>query len=90
MINVMQNVQHEFEKSGLSLTELGVKMGYSSNDGQACKAAWQFLHRTVDPKVSSLDRFARAVGVPVTRLIDPSKLRKRPKARRGRKRKAAR
>lgn len=63
----MQRVQLLFERSGLSLEELGQRMGYRA--GAARKAAWQFLRRTTDPRLSMLERFAEAVNVSLVDLI---------------------
>lgn len=56
-----------FHKSGLSLNELGKRMGYSSE--MAKKSAWQFLHKTTDPRFSMLKRFADAMNVSITNLV---------------------
>jgi transcriptional regulator with XRE-family HTH domain len=56
-----------FEKSGKSLDELGQAMGYEGD--VARKAAWQFLRKTADPRLSMLRRFAKAVGVAVKDLF---------------------
>ena len=56
-----------FEKSGLSLEELGLRMGYSENIAR--KSAWQFLNRTNDPRVSMLRRFAEALNVSLPDLV---------------------
>lgn len=57
--SVMKRVRARFEASGLSLEELGHKMGHKSN---ARQSAWQFLNKTTDPRLSMLIRFAAAVG----------------------------
>jgi transcriptional regulator with XRE-family HTH domain len=63
---VMEKVREAFEKSGLSMAELGRRMGY----GETAKTSvWQFLHRTNDPRVSMLRKFADAVGVKLSRLF---------------------
>ena len=58
---VMDRVRDLFKKSGMTLDELGQKMGYES--GIARKSAWQFLNKTSDPRLSMLLRFAEAVGI---------------------------
>jgi transcriptional regulator with XRE-family HTH domain len=63
----MRLVRKAFEKSGLSLDQLGQAMGYEG--GTARKAAWQFLNKISDPRVSTLRRFAEAVGVDVKELL---------------------
>ena len=56
-----------FEKSGKTLDQLGVAMGYSGD--VARKSAWQFLKRTTDQRLSMLRRFAKAMGVNVKDLV---------------------
>lgn len=56
-----------FERSGMTLDELARRMGYT---GQSARhSVWQLLHRTADPRLSMLCRFAQAVGVPVAELF---------------------
>jgi transcriptional regulator with XRE-family HTH domain len=64
--SAMAKVRRHFEKSGLSLHDLGVKMGYEP--GIARQSAWQFM-KTGDPRVSMLQRFAVATGVPMEELM---------------------
>jgi transcriptional regulator with XRE-family HTH domain len=63
----MAAVRERFEKSQLSLDELGLKMGYPA--ASARKSAWQFIHRTNDPRLSMLRKFAAALGVKVSSLV---------------------
>jgi transcriptional regulator with XRE-family HTH domain len=56
-----------FEKSGLTLDELGVRMGYAGD--VARKSAWQFLNKTADPRLSMLRRFAKAMGMDLKKLL---------------------
>jgi transcriptional regulator with XRE-family HTH domain len=63
---VMVAVRARFEKSGLSLDELGTKMGYPKDSAR--KSAWQFIQRTNDPRVSMLRKFAGAVGIKLSAL----------------------
>lgn len=56
-----------FTASGLTLDELGQRMGYEGD--VARKSAWQFLNKTADPRLSMLRKFAAAVGVPLSRLV---------------------
>jgi transcriptional regulator with XRE-family HTH domain len=56
-----------FEQSGMTLDELGQKMGHSGE--VARKSAWQFLNKAHDHRVSMLRKFADAVGVPVVDLF---------------------
>jgi transcriptional regulator with XRE-family HTH domain len=63
---VMAKVRALFEKSGLSLHDLGLKMECPPETAR--QAVWQFM-RTSDPHISVLRRFAKAVGVPVEELV---------------------
>jgi len=56
-----------FERSGKTLDELGVAMGYKGS--VARKSAWQFLNKTTDPRLSMLRKFAKAMGVEVKELL---------------------
>lgn len=64
---VMEAVRLHFEKSKMTLDELGTKMGYPP--ATARKSAWQFINRTNDPRMSMLRRFAAAVGTAVKSLV---------------------
>lgn len=64
---VMEAVRARFEKSKLSLDELGLKMGYPKESAR--KSAWQFIHKTNDPRLSMLRKFAEAVGVSLKSLV---------------------
>jgi hypothetical protein len=63
----MAAVRARFEKSKLSLDELGLKMGYPKETAR--KSAWQFLNKTNDPRLSMLRKFAAAVGCSVKSLF---------------------
>jgi transcriptional regulator with XRE-family HTH domain len=63
----MEEVRARFEKSRLSLDELGVRMGYPKETAR--KSAWQFLNKTNDPRLSMLRKFASAVGCSVKSLF---------------------
>jgi transcriptional regulator with XRE-family HTH domain len=56
-----------FKQSGMTLDEIGLKMGYPT--ATARKSAWQFLNKTADPRLSMLRKFANAVGVDVKKLL---------------------
>jgi len=73
----MAAVLAAFEKSGLSLHELGVRMGYPVETARM--SAWQFVQKTSDPRMSMVRRFAKAMGIPIETLVAerPAK-RKRP------------
>jgi transcriptional regulator with XRE-family HTH domain len=64
---VMKKAAKLFAKSGKSLEQLGLNMGYEGDTAR--KAAWQFLNKTSDPRLSMLRRFAKAIGVPVKDLL---------------------
>jgi transcriptional regulator with XRE-family HTH domain len=64
---LMTRIRILFERSGMTLDELGQKMGYSGD--MARKSAWQFLNKTHDHRVSMLRKFAGAVGVNVVDLF---------------------
>jgi transcriptional regulator with XRE-family HTH domain len=56
-----------FKASGKSLDELGREMGAEGE--VARKSAWQFLNMVNDPKLGTLRRFAKAMGVSVEELV---------------------
>ena len=56
-----------FAASGMSLDQLGTDMGYEGDTAR--KAAWQFLNKTSDPRLSMLRRFAKAMGMSVADLL---------------------
>ena len=61
----MVNVHALFKKSGLSLHDVGLKMGYPSEIAR--QSAWQFM-KSGDPRISMLRRFAKALGIPLSEL----------------------
>jgi transcriptional regulator with XRE-family HTH domain len=63
----MERARDLFGKSRLSLDELGQRMGYSGDTAR--KAAWQFLNKTTDPRLSMLQRFAEAMEIEVADLL---------------------
>jgi len=63
----MVRARAAFTASGLTLDELGRRMGYEGDTAR--KGAWQFLNQTNDPRLSMLRKFADAVGVPVKELV---------------------
>jgi transcriptional regulator with XRE-family HTH domain len=65
--NVMDRVRFLFDNSGLSLDELGQRMGYAGT--AARKSVWQFLKRTHDPRLSMLQRFVEALNISMTDLF---------------------
>lgn len=67
----MKKVKSQFEESGLTLEELGKRMGYP--ESSARKSAWQFIHRTVDPRLSMLLKFTKAIGISIEELVAEEK-----------------
>ena len=60
---VMDNIRNAFERSGMTLNELGEGLGY---DGPtAKKRAWFLLYRTSDPRISTVLAVAQTLGVKV-------------------------
>jgi transcriptional regulator with XRE-family HTH domain len=80
---VMSRVRARFEASGLTLHDLGLKMGYPEESAR--KSAWQFMSKTGDPRLSMLHRFAVALEVPLADLIGDQTVTKakQPKAATG-------
>ncbi len=64
---VMDNIRNVFERSGMTLNELGEGLGY---DGPtAKKRAWFLLHRTSDPRISTVIAVADTLGVKISDLV---------------------
>jgi transcriptional regulator with XRE-family HTH domain len=61
------------KKDGMTMAQLGMKMGYPSE--MARQSVFQFL-KSLDPRISTLRRFAKAMGVPLSDLIAEKKSRK--------------
>lgn len=65
--DVMDNIRSAFERSGMTLNELGEGLGY---DGPtARKRAWFLLYRTSDPRISTVLAVAQALGVKIGDLV---------------------
>jgi transcriptional regulator with XRE-family HTH domain len=60
-----------FEASGKTMEEVGVAMGFAP--AVARKSVWQLLNKIDDPKLSTLRRFAKAMGVDVRELVEEGK-----------------
>jgi transcriptional regulator with XRE-family HTH domain len=56
-----------FEASGMTLEELGVKMGHEA--GSARRSAWALLKNAKNPSLSTLESLAKALGVEVKDLL---------------------
>lgn len=65
--NTMVRVRELFKQSGLTLDDLGQRMGYSGPTAR--QSAWQFLSKTLDPRLSMLEKFADALGLPIAQLF---------------------
>lgn len=65
--DVMARAKLLFEKSGLSLDELGQRMGYAETTAR--KSAWQFLNKTSDPRLSMLQKFSNALGLSLRDVV---------------------
>ncbi len=63
-----------FQASGKTLEEVGVRMGFAS--AVARKSVWQLLNKVDDPKVSTLRKFADAIGADMSELFLQRKKRK--------------
>lgn len=64
---VLKKARALFEKSGKSLDQLGQEMGFRGETAR--KAAWQLLNKVSDPRLSTLRRFAKAMGVDLKDLF---------------------
>jgi transcriptional regulator with XRE-family HTH domain len=73
---VMARVRAWFEASGLTLNDLGLKMGYSEEIAR--KAVWQFL-KSKDPRIGMLRKFSVAANIPMDELVSETKTGKRTK-----------
>jgi transcriptional regulator with XRE-family HTH domain len=67
----MLHARELFDKSEMTLDDLGQKMGYAPKIAR--KSAWQFLNKTADPRLSMLRRFCKAIGVSAEELIAENK-----------------
>ncbi len=64
---VMDNIRNAFERSGITLNELGQGLGY---DGPtATKRAQFLLYRTSDPRISTVLAVAKTPGVMIGGLV---------------------
>jgi hypothetical protein len=67
---VMGNIRTEFERSGMTLNELGEGLGY--HGPTATKRAWSLLYRTSDPRVSAVLAVAATLGIKINDLVKRS------------------
>jgi transcriptional regulator with XRE-family HTH domain len=68
---IMKRANAAFEKSGLTLDELGQGMGIDAKTARM--SAWQFLNKTTDPRLSMLLKFCAAVEVSLEELLAENK-----------------
>ena len=64
---VMDNLRDAFERSGMTLNELGEGLGY--HGPTARKRAWFLLYRTSDPRISTVIAVAETLGVKISDLV---------------------
>lgn len=63
----MDRVRAAYESSGMSMQQLGIAMGYA--DTTARQSVSQFL-KSDDPRVSMVQKFAKAIGKKTSDFID--------------------
>ena len=61
--SVMDNIRTAFERSGLTLDQLGEGLGYEGPTAR--KRAWFLLHRTFDPRISTVQAVAQTLRVKI-------------------------
>jgi chemotaxis receptor (MCP) glutamine deamidase CheD len=59
-----------FKKSGLTMNDLGVKMGGGAETSR--QSVFQFL-KSGDPRISMMRQFAKAMDIPLADLLDEKK-----------------
>ena len=65
--HVMDNIRNAFERSGMTLNELGEGLGY---DGPtAKKRAWFLLYRTSDPRISTVLAVVETLDIKIGDLV---------------------
>ena len=64
--SVMDNIRNAFERSGMTLNELGEGLGYEGPTAK--KRAWLLLYRTADPRISTVLAVAHTLGVKMNDL----------------------
>ena len=67
---VMNNIRSAFQRSKMTLNELGEGLGY--HGPTAAKRAWFLLHRTSDPRISTVITVAETLGVEIGDLAKKS------------------
>ena len=69
--DIMKRANAAFDGSGLTLEELGQRMGIDSKTARM--SAWQFLNKTTDPRLSMLLKFCAALEMPIEELLSQKK-----------------
>ena len=64
---VMDNIRNAFQRSGMTLDELGEGLGYEGPTAR--KRAWFLLHRTSDPRISTVLAVTEALGLRIGDLV---------------------
>ena len=64
---VMDNIRDAFERSRMTLNELGEGLGYRGPTAR--KRAWFLLYRTSDPRLSTVLSVAETLGVKISDLV---------------------
>jgi transcriptional regulator with XRE-family HTH domain len=64
----MDKVREKFKESGISLQELGLKMGYPQKTAR--QSAFQFM-KGDDPRISMIQKYSFAMGIPMDELVHP-------------------
>ena len=64
---VMDNIRNAFERSGMTLNELGEGLCYQGPTAK--KRARFLLYRTSDPRISTVLAVAETLGVKITCLV---------------------
>lgn len=65
--SVMDNIRDAFERSEMTLNELGEGLGYQGPTAR--KRAWLVLYRTPDPRISTVLAVAETLGVKMSDLV---------------------
>jgi transcriptional regulator with XRE-family HTH domain len=68
---VILKARELFAESGRTLDDVGLAMGF--NPDVARKSVWQLLNKIDDPKLSTLRKFAAALGVPMSEFFEEKK-----------------
>lgn len=66
-----QRMREAFERSGLTLSDLGKKMGLDPDRSR--QSVWNLLNRSEDPSLSRVFRFCRATGITIDELLTPAR-----------------